>query len=148
MGGLDCNLERMKVLLLAIIGLSLVSFSEAGFRCFFGDWACSAGCKALGQSSGTCDDDDVCWCSEQDISFAAFREMLPSRCTLGLAFCKATCNAIGRKSGTCDSGGSGCECSSERLTPSEFGLCAAESTCRTHCQRQGKSTGRCNGCQC
>ena len=30
-------------------------------RCFFGDWACDAGCKVLGQSTGTCDDEDKCW---------------------------------------------------------------------------------------
>ena len=56
----NCNSERMKVLLLAIIGLSVIAVSEAGFRCFFGDWACSAGCKALGRSTGTCDGQDNC----------------------------------------------------------------------------------------
>jgi hypothetical protein len=34
---------------------------KAGFRCFFGDWACSGGCKVLGQKSGLCDDDGKCW---------------------------------------------------------------------------------------
>merc|ERR1712020_130252 len=106
-----------------------------------------AGCKILGQSSGTCDDQNKCWCSERAISFAEFREMLPSRCTLGLPFCQATCHAIGRRDGTCEYG-HGCECTDSRLTPTEFALCAAESTCRTHCQAQGKATGRCNGWQC
>merc|ERR1711962_1629885 len=138
---------NMKLFLMTIVGISLIVTSEAGFRCTFGDWACSAGCVALGHSSGTCDDNDGCQCSERSISFAAFRNLLPSRCTLGLAFCKATCNAIGRKTGACVDG-HGCECSSERLTPNEFLLCAAESTCRTDCQRKGKATGRCNGWQC
>ena len=44
-----------------LICLSFVCVSEAGFRCFFGDWACDAGCKVLGQSTGTCDDEDKCW---------------------------------------------------------------------------------------
>ena len=51
----------MKVLFLTIVTLTFIVSSEAGFRCFFGDWACSAGCKALGQSSGTCDSEDKCW---------------------------------------------------------------------------------------
>jgi len=137
----------MKVLFLTIICLSIFVQSEAGFRCFFGDWACSAGCKALGQSSGTCDDDDKCWCSERSISFEDFREMLPSRCTLGDQFCQSTCHAIARRDGSCVEG-HGCECSEERISPSEFALCAVESTCRTHCQREGKATGRCTGWRC
>ena len=32
----------------------------------------------------------------------------------------------------------GCECSEERISPAEFALCAAESTCRADCQRRGK----------
>ena len=73
---------------------------------------------------------------------------MPSRCTLGLDFCKGTCQAIGRKTGSCEYG-QGCECSDERLSPSEFALCAAESTCRLHCQATvGKGTGQCNGWKC
>merc|ERR1712029_883538 len=103
---LKTTMKATLALLLVLCGIGL---SEAGFRCFFGDWACSSGCKVLGQSSGTCDDDGKCWCSERAISFAEFREM---------------------------------------LTPSEFALCAAESTCTVHCQGQGKAYGRCNGWQC
>merc|ERR1712024_380665 len=141
---LKTTMKATLALLLVLCGIGL---SEAGFRCTFGDWACKAGCKVLGQSSGTCDDQNKCWCSERAISFAEFREMLPSRCTLGLPFCKATCHAIGRRDGPCEYG-NGCECTDSRLTPTEFALCAAESTCRTHCQAQGKATGRCNGWQC
>ena len=64
-------------------------------------------------------------CSEKDFDFAALRELLPSRCTLGLDFCKGTCQGIGRKTGSCEFG-KGCECSDERLSPSEFALCASE----------------------
>merc|ERR1712223_1954484 len=135
---LKTTMKATLALLLVLCGIGL---SEAGFRCFFGDWACSSGCKVLGQSSGTCDDDGKCWCSERAISFAEFREMLPSRCTLGESFCQGTCHAIERRDGSC-------EYSEERLTPSEFALCAAESTCTVHCQGQGKAYGRCNGWQC
>ena len=86
-------------------------------------------------------------CSEKDIDFKAFRELLPSRCTLGESFCEGTCNAIGRKSGSCEYG-EGCECSDEFLSPSEFALCAAESTCRLDCQANGKATGECKGWKC
>ena len=86
-------------------------------------------------------------CSERSFDFAALREILPSRCTLGLDFCKGTCQAIGRKTGSCEYG-KGCECSDEHLTPSEFALCAAESTCRLDCQANGKGNGKCNGWKC
>merc|ERR1711988_1306196 len=82
-------------------------------------------------------------------NFDDLRELLPSRCTLGLAFCQGTCHAIGRRDGKCQYG-EGCECSEERISPAEFALCAAESTCRADCQRRGKASGRCDGwsCQC
>ena len=43
-------------------------------------------------------------CSERAISFAEFREILPSRCTLGESFCQGTCHAIGRRDGSCEYG--------------------------------------------
>ena len=43
-------------------------------------------------------------CSERPISFAEFREILPSRCTLGESFCQGTCHAIGRRDGSCEYG--------------------------------------------
>ena len=53
--------KTMKATLALFLVLLGIGLSEAGFRCFFGDWACSSGCKVLGQSSGTCDDDGKCW---------------------------------------------------------------------------------------
>jgi len=132
---------------LFLILSGIVAVTQAGFRCSIGDFACTASCVVLGQSSGTCDNDNECWCSEKDIDFKAFRELLPSRCTLGKSFCEGTCNAIGRRTGSCEFG-EGCECSDEFLSPSEFALCAAESTCRLDCQRQGKGTGECKGWKC
>ena len=44
-----------------IVCLSLAYVAEAGIRCSIGgDTACSLGCKVLGQSGGTCDDDNKC----------------------------------------------------------------------------------------
>merc|ERR1712018_458815 len=82
-----------------------------------------------------------------------YLELLPSRCDLSDDVCRITCNAIGRKNGVCEeteNGKEDCECSDERISPSEFALCAAESTCRADCQRRGKASGRCDGwsCQC
>merc|ERR1712018_1055075 len=94
--------------------------------CFIGDSACSAGCVILGQTSGICDDDGKCWCSERSIDFEAFKELLPSRCDFTESFCAGTCHAIGRRDGKC----------------------VAESTCRTHCQAQGKASGICKGWSC
>ena len=78
----------MKKFLLAVLLLVIVTKSEAGFRCTLGgDKGCSAGCVVLGQTSGTCDDDGECWCSEKSIDFNA---LLPSRCHLGRSFCEGT----------------------------------------------------------
>ena len=41
-----------------------------------------------------------------------------------------------------------CQCSDEKLTPKQFALCAAESTCRLDCQAKGKATGECRGWNC
>eukprot|EP00090_Calanus_glacialis_P012028 TRINITY_DN2046_c0_g1_i1.p1 TRINITY_DN2046_c0_g1~~TRINITY_DN2046_c0_g1_i1.p1 ORF type:complete len:162 (-),score=44.14 TRINITY_DN2046_c0_g1_i1:93-578(-) len=135
-------------LLLVICTLGL---AHAGFRCTLGNWACTASCVTLGQTSGICDAEGDCICSEKSISLKNFKKLLPSRCNLGQSFCEVTCNSIGRKNGTCgttDSGGSDCECSEDYLSPSDFALCGAESTCRLDCQRQGLATGECFGWSC
>jgi len=141
----------MKLLLISVLIFGLTEMSEAGFRCTFGDTACSAGCVILGHSSGTCDDDGKCWCSERDIDFDAFLELLPSRCDISLELCQGTCHSIGRKDGVCittSSGNKDCQCSEERVSPSQFAKCAAESTCRLDCQANGYGSGWCDGWDC
>jgi len=135
----------MKTFLLLV---ATITTARAGFRCTFGDWACTAGCVVLGQTSGVCDEQGKCWCSENSIDLDDFRAILPSRCTLGQAVCDSTCHSIGRASGTCDR--FGCTCSDRTLTPDEFLLCAAASTCRLDCQAKGHGTGECVGwaCEC
>merc|ERR1719436_526178 len=113
---------------ICILLLAAVHVSNAGFRCTFGDWACTAGCVMLGQTSGICDQENTCWCSERSIGLSDLRALLPSRCDLGAGFCEATCHSLGRSGGSCDR--FGCECSDTFLSPSQFLLCAAESTCR------------------
>merc|ERR1719384_2780583 len=112
------------VILLVLATSSLVS---GGFRCTLGEWACSASCVTLGQTSGICDSENDCICSEKSISLSNLKNLLPSRCNLGEGFCTATCNAIGRSGGVCVEG---------------------ESNCRLDCQRQGKATGECVGWKC
>ena len=75
------------------------------------------------------------------------RKHLPSRCWLGLPFCKGTCHMIGKQTGDCTEK-HGCECSSETISAKQFGLCAAESTCRLDCQRRKKESGTCQGWNC
>merc|ERR1711970_1657456 len=136
------------LLLLVILGFA--SPALAGFRCTLGEWACTASCVTLGQTSGLCTDEGECQCSERSISLNNLRALLPSRCHLGVSFCAATCNSIGQKNGTCvekDSGETDCQCGGY-LSPTEFALCAAESTCRLDCQRQGFGSGECFGWSC
>merc|ERR1711872_1048162 len=144
--GYKRNINMNSKLLLALF--AVIPLAHGGFRCTFGNWACTTGCVFLGQTSGICDADWNCHCSEKSISVNNFRALLPSRCNLGESFFQGTCQALARHSGYCDQ--YGCTCSEKYLTPSEFLLCAAESTCRTHCQAQGSATGVCLGwsCQC
>ena len=52
---------------LLVILATLTSTSMAGFRCTLGNWACSASCVTLGQTSGICDQEGDCICSEKSI---------------------------------------------------------------------------------
>merc|ERR1711944_273498 len=100
----------MKSILFILPFFVIFNSIEAEFRCSIGETACSAGCVVLGHTSGICDDERECWCSERSISLDDFRALLPSRCTLGETFCVGTCNAIGRRTGVCTET-QGCECS-------------------------------------
>ena len=57
-------MTRLTPVLVLLVSTSLV---RAGFRCTLGNWACSASCVTLGQTSGICDGDGNCICSEQSI---------------------------------------------------------------------------------
>jgi len=139
-----------KLVLSTALLLVALQGAQAGFRCTFGNAGCSTGCAFLGQTSGLCDDEGTCHCSERSISLSNLKNLLPSRCDLGVSFCEGTCNAIGRKTGICSNkdGVLDCECDEAYLSPTEFALCAAESTCRLDCQANGKATGECDGWKC
>merc|ERR1712062_916250 len=145
------GMTRLTPVLVLLVSTSLVS---AGFRCTLGNWACSASCVTLGQTSGICDGEGECNCSERSISLSDLRKLLPSRCNLGEEFCEGTCNAIGRTGGKCrenDVGAQDCQCDDTFLTGSQFALCGAESTCRLDCQRRGFASGDCGdgwNCEC
>ena len=47
--------------------LATASLVSGGFRCTLGQWACSASCVTLGQTSGICDGEGDCICSERSI---------------------------------------------------------------------------------
>ena len=96
----------MKILALLALASSLMEV-EAGFRCnvvftsILSDGACKASCVVLGHTSGICDNNRECHCSQKAIDTEAFLKILPSRCDLGLEFCQGTCHAIGRRDGIC-----------------------------------------------
>jgi len=129
-----------------LVLVSVLSVASAGFRCTFGNFACSASCVALGQTSGVCDGEGDCHCSERSISLSNLKALLPSRCNLGVSACEVTCHAIGRVGGTCKN--NDCTCSDTFISPTEFALCGAASTCRLDCQRRGLASGDCNGWKC
>ncbi|XP_023321879.1 uncharacterized protein LOC111696498 [Eurytemora carolleeae] len=141
----------MNFLILSLLSFTMVVHSEAGLRCALGDVGCTVGCVLLGKTSGICDGDGNCHCSEKSIGIQEFKDLLPSRCDLGDKFCEGTCNAIGRRNGTCttlESGKKDCTCSDDYLTPKEFALCAAETTCYLNCKAQGLGSGKCVGWKC
>merc|ERR1712168_1721772 len=114
-----------------LVMVTMVSITMGGFRCTLGEWACSASCVTLGQTSGICDAEGECICSEKSISLSNLRALLPSRCNLGEKFCEGTCQASGRVGGKCrvdEDGAKDCQCNDTFLSASQFALCAAEST--------------------
>ena len=98
----------------------------------------------------------VAFCTRKFLWFWFFIKKIESyqfvfRCDLGDKFCEGTCNAIGRRNGTCttlESGKKDCTCSDDYLTPKEFALCAAETTCYLNCKAQGFGSGKCVGWKC
>merc|ERR1712215_15716 len=114
--GRSSQTSEMKLLLLLFLFIVSV---HARFRCTLGNWACTAGCVVLGQTSGLCDDDGKCWCSERSIALTDFRALLPSRCDLGQSVCAAAstcrmdCQAKGHGTGECV--GWSCECRSNTV---------------------------------
>lgn len=54
-------MKSSTVIAACLVVCLIVPGSEAGFRCFFGDWACKGGCVVLGNKSGICDDAGQCW---------------------------------------------------------------------------------------
>merc|ERR1712107_282898 len=102
--------------LLLIVLLGLASPALAGFRCTLGEWACTASCVTLGQTSGLCTDEGECQCSERSISLSNLRALLSSRCHPGVSFCASTCRLDcqrqGFGSGECF--GWSCKCQSNK----------------------------------
>ena len=167
------KIQDVRIMKLFLIVALAFGFTEAGFRCTFGDWACSASCVTLGHTSGNCDPENECICSERRIDLDSFRNLVPSRCNLpfGRRVCKNTCRAVGYKEGNCVDTRYGkvnldnlsrrsrivlifsylqdCDCSG-RLTLEEFGLCTVESVCTVHCQGifNAKAYGECRGYNC
>ena len=50
-----------------LVVLATTTLVSGGFRCTLGNWACSASCVTLGQTSGICDGEGDCICSERSI---------------------------------------------------------------------------------
>ena len=61
-------MSRISLSLLVTL-TTMVAVTRAGFRCTLGDWACSASCVTLGQTSGICDSENDCICSEKSIRY-------------------------------------------------------------------------------
>ena len=52
-----------------LLMVSMATVARAGFRCTLGNWACTASCVTLGQTSGICDGEGECQCSEKSIRY-------------------------------------------------------------------------------
>merc|ERR1712203_44081 len=118
---------KTSLLVMMVVSLHL-GLVRAGFRCTLGNWACTTSCVALGQTSGICDGEGECNCSEKSISLENFNALLPSRCHLGESFCKGTCQATGRATGKCvvSEGAKDCQCSDNFLSATVRPLCSRE----------------------
>ncbi len=70
-----------------------------------------------------------------NIVFACFRRFH------NIFLYQTLCNAMGRESGSCNAKKE-CTCSEKYLTPEQFALCAAETSCQLNCKRKGYDQGK------
>ena len=73
--------------------------------------------------------------------FVTFTGFFHDRTTSNIFLCQTLCNAMGRESGSCNAKKE-CTCSEKFLTPEQFALCAAETSCLLNCKRKGYDQGK------
>lgn len=56
---------------LAVAFSQVLTVSSADKRCKYFSWmkACEASCVIFGHTTGACDENDTCWCSEEEFNF-------------------------------------------------------------------------------
>merc|ERR1719433_367506 len=85
-----------------------------GFRCTLGQWACSASCVTLGQTSGICDAGGKCVVDEDGANDCQCSDTFLSASQFALCAAESTCrlDCQRRQFATGDCVGWSCECKS------------------------------------
>jgi len=119
---------------------------RSSISCNIHESMCKYWCRVAGHSSGTCDIENECLCSEEDLEkyICDPDEEGPGEKTQH-TLCAGWCQLKGKQSGDCDADAKECVCTAESLGASHA-KCIDDTVCSMWCQiKERKATGKCEG---
>lgn len=119
---------------------------RSSVSCKIHERVCKYWCRIAGHSSGTCDIEDECLCSEEDLEkyICDPDEEGPGNKTQH-TLCAGWCQLKGKQSGDCDVNAKECVCTEETLAV-KHAKCIDDTICSMWCQiKERKATGKCEG---
>jgi len=119
---------------------------RSSISCKIHQSVCKYWCRIAGHSSGTCDIEGECLCSEEDLEkyICDPDEEGPGNKTQH-TLCAGWCQLKGQQSGDCDINAKECVCTEASLG-ARHAKCIDDTVCSMWCQvKERKATGKCEG---
>eukprot|EP00095_Tigriopus_kingsejongensis_P011405 maker-scaffold508_size152036-snap-gene-0.17 protein:Tk11405 transcript:maker-scaffold508_size152036-snap-gene-0.17-mRNA-1 annotation:"hypothetical protein H257_02733" len=145
-----CQINCVLAIFLVLALLSVANGGEIRrkredrIRCrTFSGLFCRWSCRLLGHSGGSCDADNECRCSEEDLD----RYVCGGNVTETTAnnLCAGWCQFRGLQTGDCDFTNGECQCTENDKLATRHIKCINEEACSIYCQFKRKSAGFCGG---
>jgi len=119
---------------------------RSSISCKIHESVCKYWCRIAGHSSGSCDIEGECLCSEEDLEkyICDPNDEGPGNKTQH-ALCAGWCQLKGKQSGDCDTSAKECTCTEAELG-AKHAKCIDDTVCSMWCQiKERKATGKCEG---
>jgi len=119
---------------------------RSSFSCKIHESVCKYWCRIAGHSTGSCDIEGECLCSEEDLEkyICDPNEEGPGNKTQH-TLCAGWCQLKGKQSGDCDTNAKECVCTGAELG-AKHAKCIDDTVCSMWCQiKERKATGKCEG---
>jgi len=119
---------------------------RSSITCKIHESVCKYWCRIAGHSSGSCDIQGECLCSEEDLEkyICDPNEEGPGNKTQH-TLCAGWCQLKGKQSGDCDTKAKECVCTGAELG-AKHAKCIDDTVCSMWCQiKERKATGKCEG---